>query len=76
MVAQLSGGSSKRIHARAAGGMIIAPQGEYPEGGVSPSGRFFGDFLIGEKVTLGAEHGFAMLSRSACIMGRRDCRPA
>ena len=27
-----------------------APQGEYPEG-VSPSGRFFGDFLIGEKVT-------------------------
>ena len=29
-----------------------APQGEYPEG-VSPSGRFFGDFLIGEKVTRG-----------------------
>ena len=26
MVAQLSGGSGKRIHARAAGGMIIAPQ--------------------------------------------------
>ena len=28
---------------------------------MTPSGRFFGDFLIGEKVTLGAEHGFAML---------------
>ena len=28
-----------------------APQGEYPEG--CPSGRFFGDFLIGEKVTRG-----------------------
>ena len=41
------------------------PLGEYPEG-VSPSGRFFGDFLIGEKVTRGAEHGKAMLSRSAC----------
>ena len=27
-----------------------APKGEYPEG-VPPSGRFFGDFLIGEKVT-------------------------
>ena len=27
-----------------------APQGEYPEG-MAPSGRFFGDFLIGEKVT-------------------------
>ena len=41
-----------------------APQGEYPEG-VSPSGRFFGDFLIGEKVTRGADHGKAMISRSA-----------
>ena len=41
------------------------PQGEYPEG-VSPSGRFFGDFLIGEKVTRGADHGKAMISRSAC----------
>ena len=32
------------------------PKGEYPEG--APSGRFFGDFLIGEKVTrgLGVEH--------------------
>ena len=29
-----------------------SPLGEYPEG-VSPSGRFFGDFLIGEKVTRG-----------------------
>ena len=29
-----------------------SPSGEYPEG-VSPSGRFFGDFLIGEKVTRG-----------------------
>ena len=28
------------------------PHGEYPEG-ISPSGRFFGDFLIGEKVTRG-----------------------
>ena len=34
----------------AAGGMIMPPQGEYPEG-MAPSGRFFGDFLIGEKVT-------------------------
>mgnify|MGYP001623336758 CR=1 FL=1 len=41
-----------------------APQGEYPEG-VAPSGRFFGDFLIGEKVTRGADHGKAMISRSA-----------
>ena len=45
-----------------------APQGEYPEG-VAPSGRFFGDFLIGEKVTRGADHGKAMISRSACHGG-------
>ena len=62
-----------------------------------PSGRFFGDFLIGEKVTRGAgrsariggcrdygpcinlprgaEHGKAMLSRSARIRRRRGCQP-
>ena len=34
-------------------GSEASPLGEYPEG-VSPSGRFFGDFLIGEKVTRGA----------------------
>ena len=66
-------------------GSEASPLGEYPEG-VSPSGRFFGDFLIGEKVTRvqggapaggcrdyqsckkvgqGADHGKAMLSRSA-----------
>ena len=33
-------------------GSEASPLGEYPEG-VSPSGRFFGDFLIGEKVTRG-----------------------
>ena len=43
----------------------MPPKGSTQRG--YPSGRFFGDFLIGEKVTLGAEHGFAMLSRSACI---------
>ena len=31
-------------------GSEASPLGEYPEG-VAPSGRFFGDFLIGEKVT-------------------------
>ena len=31
--------------------------------------RAFGDFPRDGKVTLGAEHGFAMLSRSACIKG-------
>ena len=46
-----SGGSSKRIHARAAGGMIMPPKGSTQRGG--PPGRFFGDFLIGEKVTRG-----------------------
>ena len=45
-------------------GSEASPLGEYPEG-VSPSGRFFGDFLIGEKVTRGADHGKAMISRSA-----------
>ena len=33
-------------------GSEASPLGEYPEG-VAPSGRFFGDFLIGEKVTRG-----------------------
>ena len=51
VVETLSGGSSKRIHARAAGGMIMPPKGSTQRGG--PSGRFFGDFLIGEKVTRG-----------------------
>ena len=43
-----------------------APQGEYPEG-VSPSGRFFGDFLIGEKVT--------RVQGGAPAGGCRDYRP-
>ncbi len=51
VVETLSGGSSKRIHARAAGGMIMPPKGSTQRG--LPSGRFFGDFLIGEKVTQG-----------------------
>ena len=51
VVETLSGGSSKRIHARAAGGMIMPPKGSTQRGG--PSGRFFGDFLIGEKDTRG-----------------------
>ena len=34
---------------RAAGGMIMPPKGSTQRG--YPSGRFFGDFLIGEKVT-------------------------
>ena len=37
-------------------GSEASPLGEYPEG-VSPSGRFFGDFLIGEKVTRGRRGG-------------------
>ena len=49
---------------RAAGGMIMPPKGSTQRG--YPSGRFFGDFLIGEKVTKGADHGKAMISRSAC----------
>ena len=51
-VAPLSGGSS----APRCWGDDNAPQGEYPEG-VTPSGRFFGDFLIGEKVTRGRRGG-------------------
>ena len=43
------------------------PLGEYPEG-VSPSGRFFGDFLIGEKVT--------RVQGGAPAGGCRNCRPA
>ena len=39
-----SGGSGN-----AAGGMIMPPKGSTQRG--DPSGRFFGDFLIGEKVT-------------------------
>ena len=48
-VAPLSGESNACV----AGGMIMPPKGSTPEG-VAPSGRFFGDFLIGEKVTRGA----------------------
>ena len=51
----------------AAGGAKRPPQGSTQRG--NPSGRFFGDFLIGEKVTRGA-------GRSARIGGCRDCRPA
>ena len=36
----------------AVGGMIMPPKGSTQRG--LPSGRFFGDFLIGEKVTRGA----------------------
>ena len=43
-----------------------APKGEYPEG-VPPSGRFFGDFLIGEKVT--------RVQGGAPASGRRGCQP-
>ena len=42
------------------------PLGGVPRGG-APSGRFFGDFLIGEKVTRG-------LGRSAQMVGRRSQR--
>ena len=45
-----------------------SPSGEYPEG-VSPSGRFFGDFLIGEKVTRG-------VGRSAQKVGAGATGPA
>ena len=48
-------------------GSEASPLGEYPEG-VSPSGRFFGDFLIGEKVTRG-------LGRSAQKGGCRGYQP-
>ena len=51
VVETLSGGSSKRIHARAAGGMIMPPKGSTQRG--APLGDSFGDFLIGEKVTRG-----------------------
>ena len=44
----LSGGNG----ACAVGGMITPPKGSPQRG--APSGRFFGDFLIGEKVTRGA----------------------
>ena len=40
-----SGGSNACV----AGGMIMPPKGSTQRG--DPSGRFFGDFLIGEKVT-------------------------
>ena len=40
------------------------PRGECPEG-VSPSGRFFGDFLIGEKVTRGGGAERPLTGRSA-----------
>ena len=50
-VAPLSGGSNACV----AGGMIMPPRG-VPRG-VSPSGRFFGDFLIEEKVTRGRRGG-------------------
>ena len=42
-VAPFSGGSGN-----AAGGMIMPPKGS-PRRGCPPSGRFFGDFLIGEE---------------------------
>ena len=53
-------------------GSEASPLGSTQRG--APSGRFFGDFLIGEKVTRGAEHGKAMLSRSARIRRRRSCQ--
>ena len=51
----------------AAGGMIMPPQGEYPEG-MAPSGRFFGDFLIGERVRQSLTPS-PLAGRSACIKG-------
>ena len=51
---------------RAAGGMIMPPKGSTQRG--YPSGRFFGDFLIGEKVT--------RVQGGAPASGCWDCRPA
>ena len=59
-VSPLSGGSG----ACRRWGDDNAPQGEYPEG-VAPSGRFFGDFLIGEKVTRGGGAERPLMGRSA-----------
>ena len=73
----LSGGSSKRIHARAAGGMIMPPKGSTQRG--VPSGRFFGDFLIGEKVTRvqgGAPASGGAGAPSSAKSGARDGAPA
>ena len=50
----------------AAGGAKRPPQGSTQRG--YPSGRFFGDFLIGEKVT--------RVQGGAPAGGGRDCRPA
>ena len=59
----LSGGNG----ACAVGGMIMPPKGSPQRG--APSGRFFGDFLIGEKVTRG-------MGRSAHTRGvQRGLRP-
>ena len=64
----LLGGTATTLCGVAVEGMIIAPQGEYPEG-VSPSGRFFGDFLIGEKVT-------RVQGGAPALEGSRNCPSA
>ena len=51
VVETLSGGEQQAHTCARCWGDDNAPQGEYPEGCLS--GRFLGDFLIGEKVTRG-----------------------
>ena len=52
-----------------------APQGEYPEGD-TPSGRFFGDFLIGEKVTRGAGRSARMVGAGAISSAKTPGAPS
>ena len=52
---------------RAAGGMIMPPKGSTQRG--YPSGRFFGDFLIGEKVT-------RVQGGAPALEGSRNCPSA
>ena len=52
-----------------------APQGEYPEGD-TPSGRFFGDFLIGEKVTRGAGRSARMVGAGATSSAKAPGAPS
>ncbi len=70
-VSPLSGGSNACV----ARGDDNAPQGEYPEGD-TPSGRFFGDFLIGEKVTRGAGRSARMVGAGAISSAKTPGAPS
>ena len=80
VVETLSGGSSKRIHARAAGGMIMPPKGSTQRG--APLGDSWVTFSSGRKSpgARGWKHrqGEECRGRGAApprIGGRRGCQP-